>query len=265
MNNKISGIYKITCLATNKIYIGSSFDVEARIKKHFTQLEKNKHINQHLQSSYNLYGKSKFIWDIIEKCRIEDLLVLEQFWMDKTKCYDRDIGFNNCIKSDRPLGYKHTNESKKIMSELKKGKKLKPETILKIKKANTGKKRTEEQKQKMSKIKLGNKNPMYGRKEQEDHKKKRMQNCLNKPRWNKGLTKKHDPRIEKLATWKGKLPPNALKCKLINLETNESWIGDSLKELSFNCPISLPTLWRLKNNSCGKKIKNMYLLTIYEN
>jgi group I intron endonuclease len=260
----ISGIYKISCLINNKFYIGSSFDIEGRIKKHFKQLEKNKHTNPHLQYAYNLYGKSNFKWDIIEKCDVEKLLEIEQEWMDKTKCYDRNIGFNNCIKSDSPFGYKHTDENKKIMSELKKGKKLNLETVHKISQSNKGKKRTAEQKEKMSKSKLGNKNPMYGKKEDFEHKKNRMKNMLSVPRWNKGLTKEQDPRLEKLATCKGKIPPNALKCELINLKTKDCWYGNSLKELSKNCPISLATINRIKNKTCGKKIKETYILN-YEN
>ena len=223
MDKQISGIYKITCLINHKIYIGSSFNIKARIKKHFKQLQENKHINPHLQSSFNLYKKENFKWEIVELCSVDELIEREQFWMDLTNCYDRNIGFNNCIKSDRPLGYKHTEENKKIMSILKKGKKLKPEHILKIKKSNTGKKRTKDQKEKMSKIKMGDKNPMYGKKETDEHKKRRMKNMLSKPRWNKGLTKKEDSRLEKLAVWKNKLPPNALKCELLNFKTNESW------------------------------------------
>jgi group I intron endonuclease len=217
-----------------------------------------------LQNAYNLYGPNNFKWEILEICKIDQLLIVEQYWMDKTQCYDRNIGFNNCLKADRPLGYKHTDQNKKLMSKLKKGKKLRPETVYKISQANRGKKRTKEQKEKMSKSKIGNKNPMYGKKEDNEHKKNRMKNMLSVPRWNKGLTKNDDPRIKKLATRTGQIPHNALKCKLINLKTQDFWCGNSLKELSKKCPLSLATINRIKNGTCGKDIKCNYVLN-YEN
>jgi hypothetical protein len=146
------------------------------------------------------------------------------------------------------------------MSVLKTGTKANPEIVKKIAKSNTGKKRTEEQKKKMSESKLGEKNPMFGRVESDEHKRKRMVNMLNAPRWNKGLTKKDDPRLEKLSVWKGKLPPNSVKCKLINLITGEVYEADSLKNLSIISPISLATINRIKSNKCSNKIKNTYKL-----
>ena len=81
----------------------------------------------------------------------------------------------------------------------------------------------------MSENRIGKNNPMYGKKETEEHKKERMKNCLSKPRWNKGLTIKDDPRLEKLATWKGKLPPNAKKIKVIDITTSEVLEFNSIK------------------------------------
>ena len=40
---KTQGIYKITNLINNKCYIGQSRNIESRIKKHFSNLEKNIH------------------------------------------------------------------------------------------------------------------------------------------------------------------------------------------------------------------------------
>jgi len=258
--DKISGIYKIKCLKNEKIYVGSSFDIIKRINNHFKKLKNKNHINRHLQASYDLYGKDNFTWEILERCDVEFLLDREQFWMDQTKCYDRTIGFNNCIKSDRPLGYKHTEDAKRKMSKLKLGRKLSQEQIDKISKSNTGRKMDEESKRKMSESKSGEKNPMFGKKESENHKAERMKNFLAAPRWNKGLTKDKDPRILKLASWKGKTTVNALKCQLINKKTGEIWLADSLRKLANNCPLSLASINRLKNNTCGHKIKQTYQL-----
>jgi group I intron endonuclease len=77
-----SGIYKIINKKTNDFYIGSSKNIDKRIKRHFNDLLNNKHNNIHLQRVYNKYGKDIFIVEIIEKCNQEDLLIKEQFYLN---------------------------------------------------------------------------------------------------------------------------------------------------------------------------------------
>lgn len=45
----MSGIYQIYNPINNKRYIGSSINVERRLKEHLRNLEKNRHCNDHLQ------------------------------------------------------------------------------------------------------------------------------------------------------------------------------------------------------------------------
>lgn len=258
----IAGIYKITCIINNKIYIGSSQNIEKRMKVHFLTLKNKKHKNPHMQSAYNLYGESNFKWNIIEICDKNFLKQREQFWMDFTNCYNREIGFNNCLKSDRPSGYKHTEEAKIKMKNAKIGKKIPKEVIAKQIAARKGFKHSQETKDKLSKSRMGEKNPMFGRKESKKHIKDRMKNMLAMPRWNKGLTKETDPRVAKLATWKGKIPPNALKCKIIDLEKNITYEGNSLKELAKNSKLSLISINRIKAGTCGKNFKKKYRMEI---
>jgi len=146
------------------------------------------------------------------------------------------------------------------MSKSKLGRKLSQEQIDKISKSNTGRKMNEESKRKISESKIGEKNPMFGKKEDENHKLERMKNFLATPRWNKDLTKEDDARILKLASWKGKTTVNALKCQLINKKTGEIWLADSLRKLANNCPLSLATINRLKNRTCGDIIEQTYEL-----
>lgn len=257
-----TGVYKIKCLANGKIYIGSSFNIQKIIKTHFNRLKKNNHNNPHLQSAYNTYGEALFMWDVVEQCNVENLLNKEQYWMDLTKCYDRKIGFNNCLKADRPTGYKHTISAKNKMSQSKLGKKLSKEHISNIIKSRKGWSPSIETKLKISKANKGKNNGMYGRKEDEEHKRNRMKNLLSTPKWNKGLTADKDNRIKKLAFWENKTPPNALKCRLIHIKTKQEWTSDSLKRLSETSPISLSTINRIKRNKAGYKIKSEYKLEI---
>lgn len=255
-----SGIYKILCLGNGKIYIGSSSCIEKRRKTHIAKLRLRKHINRFLQSAFNKYGESSFVFSILEYCPLSDLRTKEQFWMDETRCFDRAIGFNACSKADRPKDYKHTNEAKRRMSNIKKEMHrlgLLPKNLPK----RRGHKHSYDTIEKIRASKIGSKNPMYGRKESEEHKRNRMKNMHSVPRWNKGLTAKDDPRIEKLAYWKGKKPYNSIPHTLKDVATGKEWTALSLSDLSKVCPISISTLSRIKSGKAGVLIKKRYTLT----
>lgn len=97
MNFIDSGIYKIVCYDNNKFYIGSSIDINRRLKQHISLLKNNKHENQYLQKSWNQYGEQNFRYEIIETIHdISQLFIREKWWLDATKCYKRKIGFNIC-------------------------------------------------------------------------------------------------------------------------------------------------------------------------
>jgi group I intron endonuclease len=88
------GIYKITNILNNKIYIGSSFNIEKRFKRHIKDLKENKHHNIHLQRSFNSYGKDNFVLSIIELTLKEELLSKEQYYLDLLCPYYYNNGFN---------------------------------------------------------------------------------------------------------------------------------------------------------------------------
>lgn len=51
------GLYKITCLKNNKIYIGQSSNVLSRLGRHVDNLEKDRHDCLELQNDFNEYGR----------------------------------------------------------------------------------------------------------------------------------------------------------------------------------------------------------------
>ena len=51
----MAGVYQIYNTETGKRYIGSSIDVERRLKEHKRNLKSHKHRNQHLQNAWNKY------------------------------------------------------------------------------------------------------------------------------------------------------------------------------------------------------------------
>lgn len=82
---KKSGIYCITNNINNKIYIGSSVNIYHRLKRHYSELKRGVHTNKYLQNSYLKYGFSNFSVSIIKETLVENLLILEQYYIDTLK------------------------------------------------------------------------------------------------------------------------------------------------------------------------------------
>lgn len=155
---RVSGIYKITCILTGKFYIGSSVNIGQRWAVHKATLRSNTHVNPHLQSAWNKYGESNFIFEIVEYVMPWSLVDREQFWLDHLKPYNRELGFNIGFGADAAMrGQKHTPEHCAKISETEKGRKFTPEHCAKISQAMRGKKLSEEHKAKLSEAHKGKK------------------------------------------------------------------------------------------------------------
>jgi len=90
------GIYTITNLITNQIYLGSaSVDFQLRWNVHLSKLRNNKHYNDYLQKSWNKYGESNFVFEILEICEKEYCLSQEQYWINILNVCDKKHGYNN--------------------------------------------------------------------------------------------------------------------------------------------------------------------------
>jgi len=134
-----SGIYSITNIANNKIYIGSAINVYYRWNIHISDLKNNKHGNKYLQYSFNKYNEQNFKFEVIELIEdIDKLLEREQYYLDiyfdkQNNCYNISptAGSNFGIKfseetrlkvsksligNKRNLGNKHNNNTKNKMS-----------------------------------------------------------------------------------------------------------------------------------------------------
>lgn len=135
----IVGVYKITNNLNNKFYIGSSNNIYRRWKEHINDLNKNKHINNHLQYSWNKYGEDNFKFEILEECEEDIRIQIEQKYLDNLTPF-KEIGYNispvasNCVLGGEENGWfgkgylqtgnqnvfygkKHTKESRRLISE----------------------------------------------------------------------------------------------------------------------------------------------------
>lgn len=131
-------IYKITNLINGKFYIGSASYYNKRIGTHINLLQNNKHKNPYLQNSWSKYGRKCFSFEIIEHVDSQaKLLEKEQYWLDLTKCYDRNIGYNISKMAGSNLGNKMSEEAKKKIGDFWRGRKFDQRRIDNVRKART--------------------------------------------------------------------------------------------------------------------------------
>lgn len=106
-----SGIYQIRNLVTDKLYIGSAINLNKRWREHRHHLINNKHKSKHLQLSWNKHGEQYFVFEVIEECEPSKLIEREQYWLDKTKSYEKQNGYNTNKIANSMLGFKHSKEN----------------------------------------------------------------------------------------------------------------------------------------------------------
>jgi len=148
-----SGIYKL--IINKKIYIGSAIDLPKRLRSHYNGLISKKHVNRHLQNSFNKYNSIDF--EIIEFVdNPEYLLEREQFYFDTMHPQ-----MNIAKIAGNQLGLIHSKETRKKISAVQKGKKLSDETKKRMSISKKGVAITDEHKKNISLAKIGNKNPFY--------------------------------------------------------------------------------------------------------
>lgn len=99
----------ITCEVNNKVYIGSAVNILNRKSTHFSRLSKNTHANIHLQRVYNKYGKNSLKHEVIHYCKIDELIIWEQYFID----YCRPTLNINLIAELPPMSGRHHNRKSK--------------------------------------------------------------------------------------------------------------------------------------------------------
>lgn len=162
-NSTKSGIYQIRNIQNNKLYIGSAAVLGWRKSQHFKSLSENRHDNSKFQNAYNKYGKDSFIFEVIEFCERIKLVEKEQYWLNfllkasEQNSYFNDKGYNILRIAGSSIGFKHSEETKKLLSESQKGKKISEETKQLLLKYSIGRIVSEETKQKLRDSHIGKK------------------------------------------------------------------------------------------------------------
>ena len=121
----MQGIYQIRNVRTNKVYVGSSIDIQKRWAEHRKSLNNARHPNKHLLRAWQRDGSANFSFEalegVIEKT---DLIAREQYWIDKTFCTEDAYGYNFCPTAGNSLGRVVSVETRIKISKAVKGKGL---------------------------------------------------------------------------------------------------------------------------------------------
>jgi len=181
-----SAIYQIVNTCNQKIYIGSALDYKQRWGQHKRSLRHNQHPNKHLQSAWNKYGEENFRFYVIEYVKNpNDLLKLEQMWIDASNCCNRDRGYNISPTAGNSLGLKCSEATKAKINNSLTGKQLSEETKAKMSVVRKGRPKSEETKKKMSIAMKGKKNAL-GYKHSDEHNQKISIAHIGKTKAHKG-------------------------------------------------------------------------------
>jgi len=108
------GIYKIECIKTNRVYVGSSINISVRWRDHLWMLKNNVHHSNALQNAWNKYGNKSFSFETLEELEsTNNITEREQYWIDKLEAYTK--GYNCRSKAD--IRQPHDPETKQRISE----------------------------------------------------------------------------------------------------------------------------------------------------
>lgn len=199
-----SGIYLIHNLVNGKQYVGSSKNLKRRLSSYYSlsKLLDNRYISRSIMK----YGHDNFsvlILELIESDKNikKDLLNREQYYLDLLK---PALNINPTAGSS--LGYQHSEETKQLLSSLRKGKSLSEETKQLLSQLFSGelnpfwgKTHNLDTLTRMKLSKIGELNPMFGKEKSPEFIEQmyRDKSGSNNPMWGKNHSEETLNKIRK--------------------------------------------------------------------
>ncbi|HEX8367789.1 MAG TPA: GIY-YIG nuclease family protein [Pyrinomonadaceae bacterium] len=101
------GVYQIRNLVSERVFVGSSLNLDGIFNRYEFQLKMNGHPNKSLQADWNEFGGDKFAFEVLEEVfprensgydYKSDLAVLEDLWLEKLEPYG-EKGYNERKKT----------------------------------------------------------------------------------------------------------------------------------------------------------------------
>lgn len=113
------------------MYVGSSIDIEKRLKQHRWHLNRGTHVNRHLQAAWLKYGSAAFLFETVEIVETKALLIeREGWWIDNYATYNHIA----------PRRHDLSAETRAILRDQRLGKKMPESQRLALKAAVAGRK-----------------------------------------------------------------------------------------------------------------------------
>lgn len=174
------GVYVIRNTLNQHLYVGSSENIDRRIRAHKKLLERGCHHSLRLQRAWSAYGASAFEFKILELVESSRLIAREQHFIDALGAFGKH-GYNmlpnagssrgskrppmseaqRLKHSERMKSYRHTEESRRKISQANKGLKRSPEHCARMAEIMSGRKLSAETIAKRSAKIRGIKHPPY--------------------------------------------------------------------------------------------------------
>lgn len=173
----MTGIYKISSIIKEKVYIGSAYNLLKRERAHLHLLRTGKHDNKILQNHFNKYGEEDLIFSILEYTTKEEILQREQFHLDTNELPT----FNICTIAGSRAGTNVSEETKIKLSKAHKGKIKTKEHLDRIVKALTGKKLSDNHRKNLSISHMGSQKGRVATAETKERMSKAQKGSKKKP------------------------------------------------------------------------------------
>jgi len=239
-------IYCYHCISTGKKYIGQTENEKRRKREHLSYYKK-KSRDCKFYRAVRKYGWDNFVYGTIEQFHINQLDDMEVYFIEK---YDTlNNGYNSSIGGKTTRGYKHTDETKKLLSEMKIGTKHSIETKQKMSKDrigriawNRGIPNSIETRQKISNKLKGENHPLYDKGHSEEAKLKMSLSFT-------------EERKEKIRQANKDRKREYLNYKITFIDERELYVTDGIKKWCKENGYNLGELYKLKR---GEKKINRY-------
>lgn len=115
----VIGIYCIKNRINNKVYIGQSINIRTRWYNHRKELDGNRHHNEHLQNSWNKYGRENFVFNVIEECPVDNIDEHEIYWINYYNATNGACGYNITSGGQGTHGFSWSNDEKEYLSNIR--------------------------------------------------------------------------------------------------------------------------------------------------
>lgn len=231
LRHKYGYVYKFTNKLNNKSYVGVSTNPELRYRRHL-ESAKNNH-DTHFYRAIRKYGIESFEYSIIEKVLLSEMYSREKYWISEYDSYHN--GYNSTLGGEGGNTY-----GKRTESQMK-------ETRSKLSEAKRGSRNGNKGQY------VGDKNPMYGKSLNPEHKLKMSKALKGK--------KKPDSMRENLSKATKGVPKSYIPyCKYLYLYNTTSGTCERLQARDIKSKLNLPNYKYIKEVVDNKLLVDEYMI-----